>query len=335
MTRRDQQTLSSARQYKQELLDSMFGILALPAGVGGPPVDPLAVVPAGSSVLGVGFGVRETQGENLPSEFAVRVYVRSKLPRASLSADDIVPALVNGMPTDVVAVGDLAALVSCGCSVGHYAITAGTAGCLVRRAGSAEVFVLSNNHVLANSSDRAVGSPGGGPCAVGDAVLQPGPVDHGLIPGDVVAELASWVPLDFMGASNLVDAAIARVTRVGHFTPDISAIGRVAAPPVPAALYQSVRKWGRTTAHTVGVVMDIAASIRVRYGTSIAKFEDQLGIQGVGPAPFSQGGDSGSLIVDAVTKQAVGLLFAGGGSMTFANVIEDVLAHPAIAADII
>lgn len=55
----------------------------------------------------------------------------------------------------------------------------------------------------------------------------------------------------------------------------------------------------------------------------------------MGAAPFSAGGDSGSLIVDAVNKHPVGLLFAGGGVMTFANVIDDVLSHPLIAATIV
>ena len=48
---------------------------------------------------------------------------------------------------------------------------------------------------------------------------------------------------------------------------------------------------------------------------------------GIGAAPFSRGGDSGSLIVDAVTLEPVALLFAGGDSLTFANPIDLVLQH--------
>ena len=43
--------------------------------------------------------------------------------------------------------------------------------------------------------------------------------------------------------------------------------------------------------------------------------------------PFSAGGDSGSLIVDAVTGQPVALLFAGGLGQTFANPIDPILAR--------
>lgn len=37
--------------------------------------------------------------------------------------------------------------------------------------------------------------------------------------------------------------------------------------------------------------------------------------------------DSGSLIVDGVTKRPVALLFAGGGNTTFGNPIEPVLSR--------
>jgi hypothetical protein len=47
---------------------------------------------------------------------------------------------------------------------------------------------------------------------------------------------------------------------------------------------------------------------------------------GFGLARFSDAGDSGSLILERATKQAVGLLFAGSGSHTVANHIGDVLA---------
>jgi len=50
-----------------------------------------------------------------------------------------------------------------GCSVGHFRITAGTLGCIVRN-GAGGVMILSNNHVLADEN-RA---------RKGDSILQPG-----------------------------------------------------------------------------------------------------------------------------------------------------------------
>ena len=55
-----------------------------------------------------------------------------------------------------------------GFSVGHPAITAGTIGARVRDA-LGRVYILSNNHVLANSNGASLG----------DAEYQPGPFDGG------------------------------------------------------------------------------------------------------------------------------------------------------------
>jgi hypothetical protein len=312
----DEGLLETARQYKSELLARMFGVSALAAKAepGG------SVLPPGSNVVGVGYGAKVAVGAAVSDGPAVRVYVRAKVPAASLPDSEVIPPEVNGTSTDIVQVGDLAALArpaKCGASVGHPAITAGTLGCLVRRRGSGdgECYILSNNHVLANSNDANAG----------DDILEPGPMDGGS-PDQPIAELTEFESLDFSGP-NSMDAAIARVLNRNDVDPEVlGGIGRVQQPVVPAALYQSVRKHGRTTLHTIGVIMDLAADVNVRYGTRVAAFEDQLAVSGVG-GQFSSGGDSGSLVVDAVTRQSVGLLFAGGLGTTFANPIGPVLGR--------
>ena len=79
----------------------------------------------------------------------------------------------------------------------------------------------------------------------------------------------------------------------------------------------------------MGVIVDLAADVWVNYGVRQAWFVDQLAVVGIitSPLGFSQGGDSGSLVVDAVSRSPVGLLFAGGGSTTFANPVDLVLTH--------
>ncbi len=317
---RDAALVSEARSYKAELLERLFGISALAAasGKGTKGALALGVLPRGSNVVGIGYGAKVTSGAGVEGELAVRVYVRAKVAESSLPASEKVPKTVNGKSTDVITVGDItpfARPTDCGVSVGHFAITAGTLGCLVRRRapGINDHFILSNNHVLANTNVASAG----------DAILEPGPTDGGN-PTDPIAELTDFEPLDFFGA-NSMDAAIARVLNVGDVNPEILGnIGRVAQPPAPAALYESVRKHGRTTRHTIGVIMDLAADVNVRYGTRLAAFEDQIAISGVGGA-FSDGGDSGSCIVDAVLRHPVALLFAGGLGTTFANPIIPVL----------
>lgn len=88
-----------------------------------------------------------------------------------------------------------------GLSIAHVDVTAGTVGAFVEpvvRPG--EVHVLSNSHVLADSGH---GQPG-------DAVVQPGPADGGLVPDDRVGVLDRIAPLR-TEVSNVVDAATARL----------------------------------------------------------------------------------------------------------------------------
>jgi hypothetical protein len=80
-----------------------------------------------------------------------------------------------------------------------------------------------------------------------------------------------------------------------------------------------------------------SSAARRRHGHSAA-LHGQIEIETTDSGPFSQGGDIGSLIVDA-DRRAVALLFAGsdlGGSnglgLTFANPIREVL--DALKADL-
>ena len=77
----------------------------------------------------------------------------------------------------------------------------------------------------------------------------------------------------------------------------------------------------------------------VRYGIGNLSFDNQIEIEGAGSAAFSDGGDSGSLIVDD-EGSAVGLLFAGGDvggrnnmGLTYANPIGAVLQN--LGADLL
>lgn len=306
------QLLADAKNFKGEFLVRTFG--ATPQVVG---VSQLSVIPLSSNIVGVGYGVK-ISGQTIVDDLALRVYVRSKLPKSQIPTDEQVPPEINGKLTDVIPVYDLSALarpVECGVSVGHFKITAGTLGCLVKKSAGDddEIFILSNNHVLANENQASIG----------DNILEPGRLDGGT---DPIATLTDFEPIALDEKSNFIDAAIAKIIDNNDVKSAILTIGDVQQPPISPAMYQSVRKHGRTTGHTVGVIMDLAADIRVRFGQELANFEDQLAIQGVNGL-FSQGGDSGSLIVDAMTRRPVGLLFAGGGNQTFACPINRVLSR--------
>lgn len=132
-----------------------------------------------------------------------------------------------------------------------------------------------------------------------------------------------WGPLFFdSGKSNYIDAAIAKAVNPALVEPNIQD-GPINPVVAPARIGQSVHKHGRSTRHTTGVIRAVSVDMSVNYDGRRAWFENQIEIDTAG---FSRGGDSGSLIVNGTTNEAVGLLFAGDGTGTLANPIDDVLA---------
>jgi hypothetical protein len=306
------------------------------------------------NVVGVGVGYKVRNGEQT-GELTVKVLVQQKIPRAGLTAEALVPPELDGTTTDVVQVGYLRALQARtdrwrpapgGVSLGHYQITAGTFGAVVRDRATNARLILSNNHVLANSNDALVGDP----------ILQPGSIDGGREPQDTLARLERFQPIQFsvepgscnlaggaaaianliarlLGSkhqlqsirrvqqvSNLVDAAVARPIEDDMIQDEILEIG-VVAGTVPAALLMSVRKSGRSTGLTTGQITVLDATIDVDYGSGrTARFEDQI-VTG----PMSAPGDSGSLLVAGDSLQAVGLLYAGSEDATIFSPIQTVL----------
>ncbi|HYO88097.1 MAG TPA: hypothetical protein VER79_05580 [Candidatus Limnocylindrales bacterium] len=350
------------------------------------------------NVVGVAVGFKESNGVTT-DQLAVVVLVEQKKPIAALSAQDAIPRELDGMRTDVVEVGYLRAqqtpkdrfrpVIPSGVSIGHYKVTAGTLGTIVKDRTTSELFILSNNHVLANCNDAVPG----------DVILQPGTVDGGINPGDVVAKLERFIKLGYIGdpvtpptpgtpppsptpgptpppapggsnagclalvvalsnalagalgsqqrvqtiqaasvnsptiarasaqadniPDNKVDCALARPIDSAMFSDDIRQIGLVNDTKAPV-LGMRVRKYGRTTAYTEGNIKLLNATVNVNYstmqGTRTARFSGQVIADGM-----SQGGDSGSLIVDTAEAKAVGLLFAGSELATIFTPIDMVL----------
>ena len=189
----------------------------------------------------------------------------------------------------------------------------GTLGCLVDTPLGR--CILSNNHVLAMSNAASIG----------DRILQPSPAD-GASPGTStpIATLTDFEPLRFGSAVNHIDAAIAALDDVSSAIPSIMTIGPPANPPAAPFVGQSVVKHGRTTGLTFGSVVDTSFDGNVHYDGNVAYFEDQIVVVG-DAGPFSEPGDSGSLVLDTAGPHPVGLLFAGDDSQTIANPIQFVL----------
>jgi len=287
------------------------------------------------NVVGVAPSLK-MKGGKPTGEWSLTVLVESKEPKAQVAKASLVPAQIEGVPTDVVEVGKIEALVFNarvrpalpGYSIGQPNITAGTFGCLVhdirRRSGKPEkecectpgreecpsdYLILSNNHVLAASNQAHPG----------DLILQPGPFDGGVYPSDAVATLERFEPIvfTFPQGYNLVDAAVAHPSHSRHVTASI--IGALIPRGVDQAFIGGlVIKAGRTTQLTVGRVIAVNATIAVNYGIGVAVFRHQIIT-----TAMAAGGDSGSLLMDA-NLSAVGLLFAGSAVITIHNHIADV-----------
>jgi hypothetical protein len=308
-----------------------------------------------ANVVAVGIGYKTVQGKRT-GDLAIICSVETKSGGSSLPGDALIPTSIEGIPTDVIESGEIVAQqdprgkfrpAPGGVSVGHIAITAGTLGCWVKKNG--EFQILSNNHVLANSNNASIG----------DAILQPGPADSGTNPGDKIAELTEFIPIQFGGPDNLVDAAIARAVEVENGGSSCSFARAIASflnsgakaarrstrlKPVKvsaiedvvrneilnigvvnelteATLGMEVKKMGRTTGLTTGEVTQIDATVKVQYSVQSAFFADQIIT-----TDMSDGGDSGSAIVTKDDNKLVGLLFAGSDVLTVANRIQNVFS---------
>jgi len=300
-----------------------------------------------ANVVGMGVGVKWKSGRPT-GEPALVVLVTHKVPKNELSEPDLVPTKLQNMQTDVLPIGypfaggseSLEANIQTpagrirpakgGCSVGHFKIKAGTLGICVYDILPQEsdnpsghgigvppkYYILSNNHVLANSNDASTGDP----------ILQPAPFDGGVDPADRIAALSRFIPITFDPPvpreqhNNLVDAAIAE----GQFHDldrEIYWIGHVRAwrRKEDVNVGTLVKKTGRTTNFTTGRITAVNATVDINYGEGkVARFKDQIVTTN-----FSDGGDSGSLVT-TLDNVAVGLLFAGSSSATILNQMENV-----------
>jgi hypothetical protein len=322
-------------------------------------------------VVSVGIGYRYRKGKRT-DEICIVVGIKKKLPPDQVPPGQMIMDTVNGIPTDVVEYGELKAHQTTeslterqrpcppGYSISHPEVTAGTLGAWVRRGSGEEHYILSNNHVAANSNDTSLGV----------TIWQPGRADGGSNV-DQFARLTEYVRIrfddeengngkkssaslawrawkwpanlvaDLLGCPyrlvvarpnqldqpypNLIDAAIAQVILESNVDFDIPEIGEIQGI-ADLQLGDRVQKTGRTTEHTTGMVEVVGAESVVNYGPGKgdATFGDQIVIR-ADSGDFSAGGDSGSAIV---TEDNVlgGLLFAGGSGVTIANKISNVVS---------
>jgi hypothetical protein len=328
-------------------------------------------------VVGVDIDEQVTEGRRTGRP-AIVVYVRAKLPAADLPPGALVPPQVSGVPTDVVAeqfvlhrallaTDDPPAAVVAGgerhevlvggigvgpCRAvrlvppdvpraGDYLVV-GTLGVLAVARGRRQVMALTGFHVAC--VDDA--------WMVGDRMVHPSRVDGGRCGDEVVATLARAA---LAGSA----AGAALLLQPGQrYLPAIAEVGPVAGRG-SARIGGEVRKRGRSTGLTSGVVVSTDATLRLDFGNGLGlrTLRDQIRIRatgnrfgdgagssrfgdGAGSSRFGDHGDSGAALV-AGGNRVVGLYLGGNpsGSLGFANPIGpvldqldvDLLVHPKAA----
>lgn len=309
---------------------------------------------------GVGFKIKGVQQTWIPS---IVFSVTRKVPPDRLSPSDLIPKMIQNIATDVIETGEIEALglnrllplrpVRPGASIGHRDGTTGTLSCIVQRGD--QRFLLSNNHIIARLNEAKLG----------DSILQPGTADGGTAADEIgqlamyapirflenmsIAEATalaqstdaqgcySWLKslLETLGSlghskptspvskdllNNHVDAALVAPLSNILLDPNIIDIGGPPVGIVEPQLGMRIVKSGRTTGLTEARIVQIDVTVNVKYGDQMARFANQIMT-----TPFSQPGDSGSLVLD-FERRAVGLLFSGSSQITVVNPIKSVLS---------
>lgn len=325
--------IESALELQPRIFSQVFNFIELPAMAGidrttpGLFVDPMLLEtksarprkPPRHRANDIALGV--TEGASVENaRLAVLVQNRSKV--RSAVVEEIV-GIAKG-EADVLYIGRQKPLwttarndpIRLGVSISPTTVPyAGTLGCFCRDNLSGRNAVLSNNHVLADVNAVAIGT----------TIMQPGARDGGRPEEDIVAELIRFVPIQFGGFPNRVDAAVAALTDHGR-AEDHATLYDSSDDPAPAITLQpgmpvdavpgiTVFKTGRTTRHTRGRVRAVNVNnYLVDVGVGVARFDGQIVIEtDMAPQPFGRPGDSGSLIVDEEGRP-VALLFAGSAS---------------------
>ncbi len=282
-------------------------------------------------ITGVDIGYKYKSGKKT-GDLAIRVFVKEK---KDVPEEEKIPKMINGIKTDVIqrnfvlhplrvraagmtVMSDAVSYdplkggisIGPGRSIDGY-VFVGTLGCIARDNATKDTMLLSNFHVMCIDDNSKVG----------DKMAQPGLVDGGVCPANVIGELKK------SSLGGKVDCAVARHTK-RDFVCEIVDIGKVTGTAAATA-NMAVRKRGRTTRLTYGKVESIDLTVKIDYEDGLGEkiLTDQIGIEPDTDrnTMFGDHGDSGSVVVNDENK-VVGLYFAGSeDGYGIANPIQAVL----------
>lgn len=216
--------------------------------------------------------------------------------------------------------------ICCGTSSGPTSEnSSGTLGAIVRLQSAEGLFLLSNNHVFSGCNHVPMNQP----------IMAPSNMDgrpDARAPGEIgrhylLHELRSGDP-HFVDPCD-ADIGLARATDEGLISSwqgDSQYGFDTPAQTTPPRTFMKVKKFGRTTGLTEGVVqvrvkVPTAITYTSKFFKGVVWFHDVWTVKGSPGQPFAISGDSGSLVVSADGTKSVGLVFAANTSGEYAWII--------------
>ncbi len=263
-------------------------------------------------VIDVLVGIKETGGLATQT-VAFQVYVHDKRPLGDVPERERIPPTIEGIPTDVIWRKRIDPHdVLCG----GMTLTQSLWGMRFGTLGAFGVATAANTHAAANTplllTNHHVASD------VGDAV------GVGCLCDSWCCECCAIGHLVDASLTNQVDGSIATLNEGVRFSHEILGIGAIRGSGL-ATKGMPIVKYGQTTGLTTGTVTQVSEPPFTR--SDGATFVGQIRIAPVAPSTtMSEGGDSGSVYVDADTRRVVGLHHAGSEGIAFGNHTVDVMA---------
>ena len=257
-------------------------------------------------VTGIGRGCKFINKINT-LEPCIHILVNKKVSKKYLTANNIIPNSYMGIKTDVIEVGTCIESsgdtvdtfpnkfrpLNSGCVIGlNGRGGSGTLGCFVSKdvlvddsddsddednndienepSYVKEYFILSNNHVIANRNEAAIGS----------LIIQPSMPNGGKFPADLVGVLSTFIPIKYIEGNNeptnYVDCAIAKVIHTRLLSNEILSLGKISDSDI-ATLNMEVSKVGHVTGATNGVITTLDSTIRIKsLNGKSAVFKNQI-----------------------------------------------------------
>ncbi|MBD1370787.1 hypothetical protein IC620_00235 [Hazenella sp. IB182357] len=193
-----------------------------------------------------------------------------------------------------------------GYSVGNEQST-GTVGVIVTNSTSPSVnlFLLSNNHVLLKDNTGR------------NVTLQPGRVDGGRAPNDVIGVTGKFIRLE-RNNFNVLDVCLTNPISDRTLAPLYATVGGVPGHMRNFSIGELFYKVGRTTGRTEGFVEAVDVTLEVSFGEALGNltFVNQSIIRSQNGAVSLQG-DSGSVWLRQEDNFATAVNFAGDESGLF------------------